>query len=505
MFFIQMRIKIVFILLMVTIFSNSSIPAEPGRTRKPAVAGRFYPADSNELRSDVRAFLAEAGSQGTTRVQAVIVPHAGYVFSGATAAKAFAQIAPESSFRRIFLLGPSHQAAFDGASINTVCDSYQTPLGKIAVDRSVCEKLLQTDRVFGYVAEAHRQEHCLEVELPFLQERLKEMPPIVPIIIGTQKLEKLQRIANALRPYFTAENLFVISSDFSHYPSYEDALEVDKTTGDAIQSVSLERFLQVIADGSSQGIPNLYTMACGQAPIAVLLMLVQNNRGLEMKHLFYCNSGDSPYGGRDEVVGYHAFALFRTSEAYPSDSFSLTDEDKAVLLRIARRSILDKWTKDGFPSYASEEVSDMLRMKCGAFVTLHSHGQLRGCIGTLVGNRPLFEVVSEMAQAAAFEDPRFYPVEEAEMKEIQIEISVLSPLRRIHSIDEFELGRHGIFMVKGGHRGTFLPQVAEETHWSKEEFLGHCARDKAGIGWNGWHDAELYVYEAEVFHERAYE
>ena len=151
--------------------------------------------------------------------------------------------------------------------------------------------------------------------------------------------------------------------------------------------------------------------------------------------------------------------------------------------------------------YDSARLTDTLKMNCGAFVTLHLNGKLRGCIGMLAGRRPLYLTVSDMARAAAFEDARFRPVTLEEMKDVRIDISVLSPLRKIHSVEEFELGKHGIFMVKDARSGTFLPQVAEETHWTKEEFLGHCARDKAGIGWNGWRSAELYVYEAEVFDE----
>lgn len=497
---------VVGILIIMIMHTHLSFSQEHTERRMPAVAGRFYPSEPDTLRAEVSKFLAEASKEEkSSRVQAVIVPHAGYVFSGRVAARAFARIAPETSYRHVFLLGPSHHAAFDGASVDGACGSYVTPLGEIRVAGDICTQLLKSDEVFCYLPKAHEKEHCLEVELPFLQERLHDMPSIVPVVVGTQDIEKLRRVAEALQPYFTAENLFVISSDFSHYPDYADALSVDKATEDAILSASLHQFLKTLETNAGRQIPHLLTSACGQAPIAVLLMLIQHSSGLHMEHLAYSNSGDSPYGGRDQVVGYHAFAAVREAEAEPSyrsdTPFVLTPEEKRTLLQIARRSINRSFTGRGQSVPDSSLLTDSLRKDCGAFVTLHLHGKLRGCIGSLTGRQPLHVTVAGMARAAAFEDPRFCPLTEEELEEVQIEISVLSPLRRIYSIREFELGRHGILIVKGTRRGTFLPQVAEETHWTKEEFLGHCARDKAGLGWEGWKDAELYVYEAEVFHE----
>ena len=173
-----------------------------------------------------------------------------------------------------------------------------------------------------------------------------------------------------------------------------------------------------------------------------------------------------------------------------------------MLLETARRSIETAFDgKYWLPS--DTQLTQTLKAECGAFVTLHLHGRLRGCIGNIVGVRPLYKTVAEMARAAAFEDDdRFRPLTREELEQVHIEISVLSPLRQISSPDELVLGRDGVLMVKDGRSGTFLPQVADETGWTKEEFLGHCARDKAGIGWNGWQDADLYVYQAEVFDER---
>lgn len=489
--------------------SNIHITGE-GAARQPAVAGTFYPADAHELKNMIDGFYAEAHTKPASEVQAVIVPHAGYVFSGATAAKAFATIPAAVSYKRIFLIGPSHKAAFDGASVNTACDTYLTPLGAVQVDTDVCGALLRADSVFGYVPQAHAKEHCLEVQLPLLQEHLQHLPPIVPVIIGTQQLEKLEHIAAALKPYFTPDNLFVISSDFSHYPSYADANSIDKATGDAILTGSLRTFVEALNHNAERHVHNLYTSACGQCGIAVLLMLMQGRDDLSIRHLGYCNSGDSSYGGKEEVVGYHAFSIVgkegRTRQDDKASSaagvtFSLTPDEKHTLLRIARTAIDNRLMGVHHPLYRPEELTDTLRMKCGAFVTLTLHGKLRGCIGFLSAKEPLYLTIEDMAREAAFSDPRFYPLSQEEWPDVHIEISVLSPLRRIHSIDEFQLGRDGIYMTKQGHAGTFLPQVAAETGWNREDFLGHCARDKAGLGWDGWKEAELYTYQATVFGE----
>lgn len=475
--------------------------------RPAAVAGQFYAKDPAQLLGDVRhcydeaavmAPLSEHERDGGAMVQAVIVPHAGYVFSGAVAASAFLRLSSSAPYDRVFLIGPSHHVAFGGASVATAFDAYHTPLGDVPVDRATAEALVAGSSVLSYHPEAHDREHCLEVELPFLQARLKAMPPIVPIIIGTQEAQTLRQVAQALRPYFTPRSLFVISSDFSHYPAYADAERVDGNTGLALESGRLDDFVQALTDNEALGVRNLYTSACGQSAIAVLLMLMQDGhhadgvplQELTMRHIAYLNSGDSPYGGRDEVVGYHAFVVERVRQR--DDEF-LTDEDKRQLRRVAWNAIS--------PAELHQPVTPTpaFEKRTGVFVTLTEHGQLRGCIGHFGQDEPLGRLTNEMARAAAFEDPRFMPVREEELKDIHIEISVLTPLHRIHDISEFHYGTDGIYMRKGGRSGTFLPQVADEVNWTQEEFLGHCARDKAGIGWDGWRTAELYTYQAIIF------
>lgn len=472
------------------------------KVRPMAVAGSFYPAQKDSIKELMDSYFTPyAKIEAKKQIAAIIVPHAGYIFSGAVAASAFAQIPTDKKFDHIFLIGPSHHVYLDGASINSEFDYYATPFEDAKVDIELCKQLIRDHQVFVYNAQAHEKEHCLEVQLPFLQYRMKEMAPIIPIIIGTQSLETIEKIAKALKPYFNEKNLFVISSDFSHYPSYSDAKEVDERTGRAIENGKLDEFMDALEYNKDEHIKNLATSACGESAIALLLYLTQQDKNIQINHLLYRNSGDSQYGGKEEVVGYHAFTFVRKKEIETKASFTLTEKERYALLNIARNSILNELNRQQEPSCPKDELSETLKMKCGAFVTLYEDGHLRGCIGHFGNDTPLYRIIEEMAKAAAFQDPRFTPLQRHELENINIEISVLSPLKKIHSINEFDYGKEGIYISKGRRSGTFLPQVAQETHWTKEEFLGHCARDKAGLSWDGWKDAELYTYKAIIFKE----
>lgn len=262
------------------------------KVRPATQANRFYTGDARALSVEVDSFLAlHANDQQYEHVAALIVPHAGYYFSGNVAAAAYRAIPDSKKYKRIFLLGPSHHEWLDGASVNTAFDCYATPLGEVKVDVETAQKLIAADPVFSYQPKAHDREHCLEVQLPFLQRRLDEVPPIVPIIISTNDFLKLKRMAEVLKPYLSEENLFVVSSDFSHYPKYEDACEVDARTGKAIETGDVEQFIAVLGENASSGVRNLATSACGELAIATLMLMMDGQ--YEVKHLLYQNSGIS--------------------------------------------------------------------------------------------------------------------------------------------------------------------------------------------------------------------
>lgn len=471
---------------------------ETQKTRKPAVAGSFYPASAKEIRSMLGGWLHPSENDALTPPRAIIVPHAGYVFSGEVAASAYNRIPPGHKYKRVFLLGPSHRAGFAGASVDTVYSFAETPLGKVPIDISLGKKLISEGKgAFTFWSEAaHDGEHCLEVQLPFLQMVFGDVPSIVPIVIGTERLSIIQSIAKALEPYFNEDNLFIISSDFSHYPSYEDAKASDLYLAETITTGGLEEFLKALRQIDKQEYPGQGTAACGACAIAVLLEMMdaQGRDNFSAEHVMYRNSGDSIYGDKDRVVGYNSI-VFTSSDHL----FHFTQEEKEKMIATARSSIYSylglKYDGDDSP------VGVLKEKGYGVFVTLNLNGNLRGCIGRFTSPSSLHSTIREMARSAAFDDPRFPALSKKEAPEIEIEVSVLSPLKRIQSIDEFKLGRDGIYMIKGYNHGTFLPQVAKETGWNTEEFLGHCARDKAGIGYYGWKDAELYTYQTEVVKE----
>jgi AmmeMemoRadiSam system protein B/AmmeMemoRadiSam system protein A len=468
------------------------------KDRQPAVAGSFYPADPAALRKMIEgAFAAAKPVQTNGLVRALVVPHAGYIFSGQVAASGYNQLDPESDYDRVFILASSHKVSFGKASVYTQGD-YITPLGKVAVDRETGAALIAASEVFTDYPEAHAGEHSIEVQLPFLQMKLKKPFKIVPIVLGTQVPSVCRQIAEALEPWFRPGNLFIVSADFSHYPSYSDAVKVDDATASAFCGNNPDAFLKTLKNNDRLDIPELATSMCAWPSGLTLLYLTQNNSSLVFKRIDYMNSGDiRGYGDKAGVVGYHAISI---SGPQP-DGFRLSGEEKRELLEIARNTINAYTRTRTVPQIQASGFGESLKTRAGAFVTLKINGELRGCIGTFEPQAPLYKVIQEMAVASSSRDGRFSPVREDELASIHIEISVLTPMQKIKDISEIRLGKHGIYIKKGYQSGTFLPQVATETGWTLEEFLGHCSRDKAGLGWTGWKDADIYIYEALIFEE----
>jgi AmmeMemoRadiSam system protein B/AmmeMemoRadiSam system protein A len=450
------------------------------------------------LSGDLQVYFSKAVPKKTENVLAIITPHAGYVYSGLVAASSFNQIDPEKDYEHIFIIGSSHRTHFDGASIYSK-GNYITPLGTVEVDLELAQKLIDDYKVFTFNKEAHLQEHSLEVQVPFLQSKMKRAFKIVPVVMGTQSLGTIEKVAKALKPYFNERNLFVISSDFSHYPAYDDAVRIDEATATAIVTNSPDEFLKTIRNNERQNIHNLATSICGWTSVLTLLEMTRDMDDVEIIPLQYKNSGDASFGDKSQVVGYWSMAVQQKKN--DDAIFNLSDEDKKHLLNIARETIESYILYNVVPEIDTSGFSPSIKTPAGAFVTLHKEGALRGCIGNFSPDKPLYYVVQDMAISAATKDYRFSRVKEGELNKIDIEISVLTPMKNIDSIDEIVLGKHGIYVKKGMNRGTFLPQVATSTGWDLEEFLGHCAQDKAGIGWNGWRDAEIFIYEALIFEE----
>jgi len=495
---------IIFIILVVIVVTLSFTLMKKEKKQKeeiiraPAVAGAFYPAQEKVLAIQVDGFLEKVELGDLKGVpQILILPHAGYMYSGGVAAYGAKSIQGED-FTKVVLIGPSHTDWFEGVSIYEK-GSWSTPLGLVEVDEDFAQKLIKENEKIFFWEKAHSEEHCLEVELPFLQRTLKDFK-IVPIIMGAPSKQNTEILARALTKYIDEKTLIVISSDLVHYPRYEIANEVDRKTIEAILTGDVELFEKAIEESMSKGYENLGTCACGAEPIKVGLLLAKKLGLNEIKLLKYANSGDVT-GDHSRVVGYAAIAFSQIKEQ-PEEGFS--DQERQILLKIARESIEVYLKNKKIPDI--EVASPGLTRPQGAFVTLRKNHQLRGCIGRIEEHEtPLYKVVSEMAIAAATQDARFRPVELKEMEDVNIEISVLSPPKKIKDpTKEIELGKHGVIIKQGFRSGVFLPQVAVETGWDLEEFMGQLSSQKTGLARDSWKtgQVDIYVFTAEVFEEK---
>ncbi len=460
-------------------------------TRPCAVSGSFYPENKEELSLEIKQVLANAKSFSKEDINAIIVPHAGYIYSAQTAAQAYKTL--HKKYKNIFLIGSSHHINSNTASIYNI-GSYQTPLGLIKTNKEIISALMQNTKLFSYEKDAHTKEHTLEVQLPFLQTIYQDGLQIVPIIIATQKLDTIIKISQALKPYFTDENLFIISTDLSHFPKFDDANNVDMRTLKAISTNNSQEFIDTLNENESLGLKNFHTSACGWSSILTLMQLTKD-KNYKYELLEYKNSAHIKNGDKSRVVGYGAMRIYK-------DKPYLNTQEKSQLLEIAKLALDDAIRKNERIQINEKKVYPKLLEHLGAFVTLYKDGNLRGCIGSFEPNQSLYEVVIDMAISSAFNDTRFNKVTLEELSEIDIEISVLTPRRKINSLEEIELHKHGIYVKHGSKSGTYLPHVASQMQWNVKEFIHHCAIEKAGISPQNINDIEIFTYETIIFGEK---
>lgn len=494
--------------------STISEGAKEEDIRQPAVAGQFYPADKQELSAAIDDYLKEAKLskfQGTPQI--LISPHAGYIYSGKVAAYAFKQL-EGSNFKRAILIGRSHQELFS----EIVADSHKfwsTPLGNVAVDQEFINLLSNQTPVVKINSSPHDQEHSLEVLVPFLIKVLGQDVKIVPLLFGDEKEEAISALAEALEKTIDRSTVIVISSDLSHYPTYSDALTFDqKTIATILNTAGGVQFQQKVMELEQLNAAKVSTLACARPAIATSIALARK-LDLEPHLLKYANSGDYFPETKNRVVGYAAiiFNNLRFNELPEAveslaslaesrrASRELNIQEQKVALQIARQTLTAAFEKKDYQLQVS--AYPIFQTKRGAFVTLRKHGQLRGCIGSFEPDQSLAEVIKSMALAAAFHDSRFLPLQKDELKEVEIEISVLSPRQKIASPDIIEAGKHGVYLQRGTKSGVYLPQVASEQGWDKETFLNSLCEEKTGLEKDCWRNgsADLYIFTAQIFEE----
>ncbi|HWA38455.1 MAG TPA: AmmeMemoRadiSam system protein B [Burkholderiales bacterium] len=423
--------------------------------RPPAVAGLFYPGDPRVLAADVEELLGgvEHLAPRLGFPKALVVPHAGYIYSGPVAARAYDEIAPARGIvKRVVLLGPTHRVAVRGLAL-PAADFFDTPLGRIPVDGGAFQRLEHLPVVKS--DPAHALEHSLEVQLPFLQRALGAFS-LVPLAVGRATPGEVAAVLERL--WGGPETLIVVSTDLSHYHAYDKARAIDAATIAKIAAFSTDI---------------THEEACGATPLNGLLAL-SRKRNLSLKLLGACNSGDTA-GGRDRVVGYSSFALHEAG-----GDVSL-EEAGRTLLATARTAIECelKGTQEGIAD------SPFLFQAGATFVTITKERKLRGCIGSLEAVRPVGEDVAHNARGAAFRDPRFPPMAAPEWPQCRLEVSLLSAPKPMRFADEADLlgqvvpGEDGIILQCDGRRATFLPQVWESLP-AKKAFFAELLR-KAGL------------------------
>ncbi len=476
--------------------------------RPPAVAGRFYPGDPGKLSAAVQRFLADALPPATERPIAIISPHAGYIYSGQIMADAFAQ-ARGHAYQLIVLLGVNHTTpGFDGVSVFSG-GGFRTPLGIAEIDTGTALRLV--DLFPGAVLDksVHRDEHSIEVLVPFVQVVFPGIP-ILPVIVSLKDDAACARFGEALAQSLADRKVLIVaSSDLSHYPPYADAQRLDRNTLQAMASLDINRFMQVVRNQKATGLTGLSTCACGEQT-TLAAMAASKFLGASMGTVVsYANSGDALVGDRDRVVGYGAVVFHRSAprsgeEPFPGpprdiEPAPLLPPQQQNLLNFARKSLTQFIETETLP--LPRPADPLLYARQGAFVTLKRHGELRGCIGHMGDDLPLCHVVGRMALQAAFNDRRFPHLKDSELEEIDIEISVLTPLRPVDGPADIVVGRDGVMLRQSDRSAVFLPQVALEQGWNRDEMLGHLCR-KAGLSETAWKDgASFYTFQAQVFSE----
>jgi len=459
--------------------------------RQPAVAEQFYPGDAKTLTTMVDSMLAAAEVPVISgRLVGIQVPHAGYSFSGPTAAHAFKLLEGMDSVT-VVILGTSHHVMLDKAAVYPR-GSWHMPLGDLAVDEPLAKAIMAQDNFLADMPGAHAQEHSIEVEIPFLQRVLGSFR-IVPIMLLRPTYEQCERVGRATATAARGKRVLLLaSSDLYHGDSYDDANRVDAATVGLMAKFDPKAFHAALERNEAQ--------ACGGNAITAMMVAARALGADTAVVLASTNSNDVMGERGGYCVGYSAVAFVASGEK-KEDSSDLTELEQKSLLGIAR-STLESYIRSG-KSPEVKPLTPRLAEKRGAFVTLHEHGELRGCIGYVEAVKPLYQAVSAMAVAASTEDPRFPPVQVGELGGIEIEITVLSPLRPLPSPDSVIVGKHGLVIRKGFHSGLLLPQVPVEQGWDREQFLAHTCL-KAGLPPNSYkdRDARLFGFTGQVFGEK---
>ncbi len=492
-------LRAVFVSGILALAGVAAVQAEETLTVREAYsAGDWYPSSPAQLNGLIDRFLAEATPPKIDgRVAAIIAPHAGYRFSGPVAAAAYRCLEGQK-YERIMVLAFSHRyaTAYHGVDVAGTYSAFKTPLGEVPVDREVIDKLLKA-KLFQSRPGIDHREHSLELQLPYLQKVVKDFR-LVPLYVGQLSDEECTAVAQTLLPFVDNKTLLVASSDFTHFGPNFNYTPFDRDIPEKLDALLKKAAAPLLAcdyDGFVQHLADTHDTICGHEPIRLLLRI------LSMKGGATGIQAAADTSGRQTSDWSHSVSYL--SVVYIPRPGKLSEAERTKLLQLARMTAEAYLSGQKPPEVSPDQFSANLRAPGACFVTMQNKGELRGCIGNMTADGPLYAAVIRNAINAC-QDSRFQnnPVTVSELKQIHFEISYLTPLKRVEKTDEIVIGRDGLLIELGLYRGVLLPQVAYERGWTREMFL-QMVCGKAGLPSNAWKrpEAALYSFEAEVFGE----
>ena len=477
--------------------------AEEEKSVRPAYcAGSWYPGNSAELATKVDELLDRASPPEISgKPIAVIAPHAGYRFSAPVAAHGY-RCLKGHAYKRVIAIAFSHRntGRYQGIAVQRGLTAYRTPLGDVPIDHDVVEPLWKKGDLFVWHPGIDRGEHSLELQLPFLQRVLRDFK-LVPLLVGRMSTSDYAEAARAIAPWVDQDTLIAVSTDFTHFGANYGYEPFKEDVPARLRELGAKAAAPILAcdfDGFAAHLAKTDDTICGRAPVQLLLRILSMQGGAKGVRTAFDTSGNMTDDWTNSVT-YQSFVFTRRPG-------TLSDEARHELLRLARETATAYINGEKPPAVGADRLSADVRADGACFVTLQNHGALRGCIGNMEARGPLYQAVIHNAVEAC-RDYRFTnnPVTAEELNEIDVEISYLTPMKRVGDVNEIIIGRHGLLITLGRRRGVLLPQVAYERGWTREEFLRQVCR-KAGLPPDAWKrsDAILQSCEAEVFGEREF-
>lgn len=473
--------------------------------RPPTVAGTFYSSNVDSLNAEIERYLELDNPQKISKqnkILGIVVPHAGYVYSGFVAGKMYRELVGKD-IKTVIIISPSHQTYFNYSSVYPG-DAYVTPFGPCKVDKQLSKLIASQNPNVRFSMEGHSwknvtPEHSIEVQIPFVQKVLPSAQ-IVPIVMGSQDDQLIHSLSYAIIKAITSANrendvLLIASSDLSHYHGYKSAYSIDSKF---LQAFSQYDYFKLASELHSRDVE-----ACGGGPIITIMTVCESLGANKALSMFYATSGDSPYApkGREQVVGYFSGALLSIPHYKPHLLPVLTESDKEEIINLVKENV-EKTIKNEKPEAIEYQlIPKSLSQQYPVFITIETEDELRACMGHTFATKPLYFEIQDVARLSATSDTRFEPIRLEELPKLNYSITILSKFIKIFDLNKIEVGKHGLYIRYRNRSGILLPQVASERNWDVKTFLEHLCL-KANLARTTYldPDAEIFAFEALIIH-----